>query len=275
MLEFVNRIIEGDCMEILKLLPDHCIDMVLCDLPYGTTQNLWDLPLDLAALWGLYKRVVKPNGAIVLTGQGEFTGMLIQSNRSWFRYKIVWIKSSATNFLNANKQPLRRHEDICVFYNDQPYYHPKKIKGVPYDKGIRKDNRSGTYGKYNPAKITNADGLRYPSDVIFFEEDLIDWVHFGRDNPNEAYHPTQKPVNLGRWLIQTYTRPGELVLDNACGSGSFLVSAVLENRKFLGIEKNDQSYHLQGQKVDYIAICKKRVMEALYNKGKLFEEENE
>ena len=119
---YLNKIIEGDCLEVMKGFPAKSIDMVLCDLPYGITHNRWDIAIDLENLWALYKRVIKDNGAIVLTGQGAFTAQLILSNLEWFRYKMVWIKSKATNFLNAKKQPLRKHEDICVFYDKHPIY---------------------------------------------------------------------------------------------------------------------------------------------------------
>lgn len=142
--KFVNRVIEGDCIEVMHHFPNDCIDMVLCDLPYGTTQNKWDSIVPLEQLWAEYKRIVKPNGAIVLTSQGLFTAVLIMSQPKLFKYKWVWEKSKPTNFLNAKKQPLRKHEDICVFYNKQPIYNPQMTEGEPYDKGVRKNQLSGT-----------------------------------------------------------------------------------------------------------------------------------
>jgi site-specific DNA-methyltransferase (adenine-specific) len=219
MQEFVNKIIEGDCIDILPGFADSSIDMILCDLPYAMTQNKWDQLIDLEKLWQQYKRIIKPNGVIALTGQHRFTGMLISSNPSWFKYKIVWIKSKAGNFLNANKQPLRRHEDICIFYKKQPDYSPQKIQGKAYDRGIRKDNGSGSYGKFGEHPIKNVDGKRFPSDILFFEEEpLTDWLYTQTAETDGTYHPTQKPVALGRWLIRTYSRPGETVLDNACAA---------------------------------------------------------
>jgi site-specific DNA-methyltransferase (adenine-specific) len=261
--DYVNMIIEGDCLEILPKMPDQSIDMVLCDLPYGCTQNKWDSLINLPELWLQYKRLIKPNGVIVLTAQGAFTAKLINSNLEWFKYKIVWIKSKATNFLNANKQPLRRHEDICIFYKKQPCYQPQMTSGTPYDRGMRKDNRSDTYGLYKESYCCSIDGKRFPSDVLFHEEDLVDYIyHKTAETEGKGFHPTQKPTGLGRWLIKTFTRPGDIVLDNACGSGSFLVSAILEHRKFIGIDKNDQSFHLN-EKVDYIAISNQRVTKAI------------
>ncbi len=258
--KWINNIWEADCLELLPLLPDHFVDLVLCDLPYGTTNNPWDCCIDLDRLWRQYLRIIKPGGAVVLTGQGIFTGCLIMSNPEWFKYKIVWIKSSATNFLNANKQPLRKHEDLCVFYNKQPVYHPQKSPGEPYDKGTRKDSVVGTYGAYKSSRAINTDGRRYPTDVLYID-DHPDYICTQSARPDGTYHPTQKPIELGRWLIRSYTDPGAIVLDNACGSGSFMVAAVLENRQFLGIEKNEQTFHL-GKPVDFIAVCKERIKKA-------------
>ncbi|MBT2561291.1 site-specific DNA-methyltransferase [Pedobacter sp. ISL-68] len=260
-MEFVNKIIEGDCITVLPSLPEHSVDMILCDLPYGITQNNWDTEINLEKLWMQYKRIIKPHGVIALTGQHRFTGTLINSNPSWFKYKIVWIKSKAGNFLNANKQPLRRHEDICIFYNKQATYYPQKIQGKSYNRGIRKDNKSGSYGNFGTFHCKNMDGKRFPSDVLFFEENLQDWIYCTTAEVDGTFHPTQKPVALGRWLIRTYSRPGEIILDNACGSGSFLVAAALEQRRYIGIEKNDRSQHM-GRATDYIAIARERIAAA-------------
>jgi DNA modification methylase len=260
--EFVNGIVEGDCLEILPKLGSRSVDMILCDLPYAMTQNSWDKGIDLIRLWEQYRRIIKPGGVIALTGQHRFTGMLINSNPAWFKYKIVWIKSRAGNFLNANKQPLRRHEDICIFYDRQPAYHPQKTEGLPYDKGVRQDNHSGSYGNFRASRMINEDGSRFPSDILFYEEEpLTDWVYCKTAESDGTFHPTQKPVALGRWLIRSYAAPGSVILDNACGSGSFLVAAVLESCQFIGIEKNDKPRHM-GRPVDFVATAKARVEEA-------------
>lgn len=136
---YLNKVIQGDCLEVMEGIPDKSIDMVLCDLPYGITQNRWDSIIDLDKLWVRYKRIIKDNGVIALTAQGLFTAKLIMSNERLFKYKIVWIKSKSTNFLNVTKQPLRKHEDICIFYKKQPTYNPQMVNGEAYDKGIRKD----------------------------------------------------------------------------------------------------------------------------------------
>lgn len=160
---FVNQVFEADCLDLLPHIPDKSVDMVLCDLPYGTTQNKWDSIIDLEKLWKEYKRIIKDKGVIVLTSQGIFTAHLIMSNEQWFKYKLVWIKSKSTNFLNTKKQPLRKHEDICVFYRQQPTYNPQMTTGESYDKGIRKDQFTGSYGDFKPRHI-KSDGNRYPND---------------------------------------------------------------------------------------------------------------
>ena len=248
---FENSLIEGDCLDALKSLPDSCVDMVLCDLPYGTTQNKWDSVIDLSQLWEQYNRVVKPNGAIVLTSQGVFTAKLILSNENFFKYKLSWEKSKPTNFLNAKKQPLRKHEDVCVFYRKQPTYNPQMKLGEPYDKGVRKDQLSGSYGDFKP-KHVKSSGERYPTDVIYFKT---------AESEGKVWHPTQKPVELARYLVRTYTNPGDLVLDNSFGSGSFLVGAALEGRKFCGIEKNEDVHMFKKDAIDYINVAHSRLLE--------------
>lgn len=166
--------------------------MVLCDLPYGTTQNKWDSIVPLDELWAEYKRIVKPNGAIVLTSQGLFTALLIMSQPKLFKYKWVWEKSKPTNFLNAKKQPLRKHEDVCVFYRKQPVYNPQMTEGEPYDKGVRKNQLSGSYGDFQPVHV-HSDGKRYPIDVVYFKT---------AESEGEVFHATQKPVEMGRYFVR-------------------------------------------------------------------------
>ena len=247
--KFVNSVIEGDCIEVMRHLPNGCIDMVLCDLPYGTTQNKWDSIVPLDELWAEYKRIVKPNGAIVLTSQGLFTALLIISQPKMFKYKWVWEKSKPTNFLNAKKQPLRKHEDVCVFYQRQPVYNPQMTEGEPYDKGVRKNQLSGSYGDFLPVHV-HSDGRRYPTDVVYFKT---------AESEGDVIHATQKPVELGRYFVRTYSRPGDLILDNTSGSGSFLVAALMEGRNFLGIEKNADSELFKNEKIDYIEKTKARL----------------
>ena len=246
-----GEIYEGDCLKVMCSIADHSVDMILCDLPYGTTQNKWDSVIDLSALWAEYRRIAKPNAAIVLTSQGVFTAKLMLSNEAMFKYKIVWEKSKATNFLNAKRQPLRKHEDICVFYGKQPTYNPQMSAGKPYDKGIRKDQLSGSYGDFMPAHV-RSDGGRYPSDMVYFKT-------AESEAERKVWHPTQKPVDLGRYLVRTFTKHGDIVLDNAFGSGSFLLAAHLEGRRFIGIEKNEESFQFKNDVTDYIDVAVQRL----------------
>ena len=167
---------------------------------------------------------------------------MILSNARYFRYKWIWVKSKPTNFLNAKRQPLRKHEDICVFYKKPPVYHPQMVEGKPYNKGLRKDQPTGSYRSFSPT-VVKSKGSRYPTDVIYFPT---------AEAEGPVYHPTQKPVELGRYLIRTYTDPGAVVLDNAFGSGSFLVAAALEGRKYIGIEKEKE----------YVEVARERLREA-------------
>ncbi len=250
--EFENQIFEGDCLDVMNSIPSKSIDLILCDLPYGTTQNRWDSIIPLDQLWSHYERIMKDNAVVVLTGQGLFTANLMLSNPKLFKYKITWVKSKPTNFLNAKKQPLRKHEDICVFYKNQPTYKPQMTYGEPYNKGFRKDQLTGSYGDFKTVEVKSS-GQRYPTDVVYFKT---------AESEGEVYHPTQKPVELGRYFIRTFTKEGDIVLDNTCGSGSFLVSAVLEGRKFIGIEKNQDVYRFKKHRVDYIDVSKQRIQEA-------------
>ena len=251
-----NALFEGDCLKIMPQFPDKSVDMILCDLPYGTTQNKWDSVIPLNALWKEYERIIKENGVIALTSQGIFTAQLIMSDTELFKYKLTWVKSKATNFLNAKKQPLRKHEDVCIFYRNhiyKPTYNPQMSIGEPYNKGYRKKQLTGSYGDFSSTKV-KSDGQRYPNDVIYFKT---------AESEGKVFHPTQKPIELGRYLIKTYTNKGELVLDNTSGSGSFLIASALEGRKFVGIELNQETTLHKKNKVDLIEITEKRLKEIL------------
>lgn len=253
--DIINSVIQDDCISVMKKMPDSCVDMILCDLPYGNTQNKWDSVIPLDELWEQYKRVLKIDGAVVLTSLGLFTAQLMLSQPNMFKYRWIWQKSKATNFLNAKKQPLRKFEDICVFYRKQPTYNPQMVEGEPYDKGVRKNQLSGSYGDFQPAHV-HSNGMRYPTDVIYFKT---------AESEGDVWHPTQKPVELGRYLVRTYTNPGDVVLDNTCGSGSFLVSALLEGRNFIGIEKNENVALFKKNNIDYIEIASRRIIDAFSN----------
>lgn len=249
----VDQLIEGDCLDMMGRIPDKCIDLILCDLPYGITQNMWDCLIPLPELWRQYKRIVKDSGAVVLTAHGLFTATLILSNPEWFKYKSVWVKSKPTNFLNAKKQPLRKHEDICVFYRRQPTYNPQMVPGDPYSKGVRKAQFTGSYGEFKPVLVESTNGDRYPTDVLYFKT---------AESEGPVWHPTQKPVELGRYLIRTFTNPGDVVLDNAFGSGSFIVAAVLERRHYVGIEKNREVHLFKRERINYMEVAASRIAKA-------------
>ncbi len=236
-----NQLILGNCLEKLADIPDGSIDLIAADLPYGTTQNPWDSVIPLEPLWEQYKRVLKPNGAVVLTSQGLFTAKLILSNPENFKYKLVWEKSKATNFLNAKKQPLRKHEDICVFYREQPTYNPQKSPGKPFNKGVRKDQLTGSYGNFDPVEV-KSEGERYPTDIIYFKT---------AESEGPVVHPTQKPVALMEYLIKTYSNEGDTVLDNCCGSATLGIACLNTNRKYILFEKD----------LDYYETAKKRLAE--------------
>lgn len=248
-----GQIFQGDCLHVMKEFEDNSVDMILCDLPYGTTQNKWDSVIPLNELWEQYRRILKPKGVIALTSQGIFTAKLILSNEKWFKYKFVWVKSKPTNFLNARRQPLRQHEDICIFYGSQPNYRPVMSPGEPYDKGTRKAQYTGSYGDFRPSQV-KSNGERFPTDTLYCKTAESE---AGR----RVWHPTQKPVALGRYLIRMFTGEGDVVLDNAFGSGSFLVAAALEGRRFIGIEKNEEVHLFKKERIDYIEVAKKRLAE--------------
>lgn len=249
----INNVVQGDTIAKMKELPDNSVDLLLVDLPYGTTQNKWDSVIPLPDLWEQYHRIVKENGAMIFTASGVFTAKLILSNPKEYKYNYTWIKSKATNFLNAKKQPLRKHEDILVFYRKQPTYNPQMTSGSAYSKGIRKDQITGSYGDFKPV-LVKSKGKRYPVDVLYFKT---------AEAEGKVVHPTQKPVALGRYLIRTFSNPGDVVLDNTSGSGSFLVAALQEGRNFIGIEKNENVALFKKQKVDYIEVTKSRINQAV------------
>jgi len=250
--ELINSVFEADCLEKMREIPNESINLILCDLPYGMTQNAWDSYIPLEPLWEQYKRIIKPNGVIALTSNGVFTAKLIISQEKLYKYKWVWEKSKPTNFLNAKKQPLRKHEDVCIFYQKQPIYNPQMTIGKAYDKGIRKSQLSGSYGDFHPVHVQSS-GERYPTDILYIKT---------AESEGKVVHPTQKPIELGRYLIRTYTNPGDIVLDNTFGSGSFLVAALLEVRNFIGIEKNEDVALFKKDHIDYIAVAKQRLFEA-------------
>ena len=234
-------LIKGDCLLLMDNIPNKSIDMVLCDLPYGTTQNKWDSIIPLEKLWEKYRRVIKDDGVIVLFAQTPFDKVLGCSNLKMLRYEWIWEKTSATGHLNAKKMPMKAHENILVFYKKLPTYNPQKTSGHKrkVSKAEHKINcvKTTNYGEHG---LTTYDSTeRYPRSVQVFKT----------DKQKESLHPTQKPVALLEYLIKTYTNEGETVLDNCMGSGSTGVACINTNRNFIGIELDDT----------YFEICKNRV----------------
>lgn len=246
-------LLQGDCLEKMKCIPDKSIDMILCDLPYGiTARNKWDVVIPLDMLWEQYERIIKDSAAIVLFGQGMFTAKLMLSNVKLWRYNLIWEKTQPTGFLNANRMPLRSHEDICVFYKSLPEYYPQKTTGHvrKYSSAKHKQNSkmSADYGDY---KLSTYDSTeRYPLSVLKYPPEKDTIVTCPKDVQKSALHPTQKPVALCEFLIRSYTSIGDVVLDNAMGSGSTGVAARQSFRNFIGIEKDPKIF----------AVAKSRIM---------------
>lgn len=236
----LNKIYNIDCLKGMKDIPDGSVDCVICDLPYGVLNKKaeagkWDnvIPFDL--LWEQYKRVTKPSSPIILFGQGMFTAKLMLSNERMWRYNIIWDKNRPVGFLNAKKRPLTITEIISVFYESMPTYHPQMRKCLPHERNHSKGLQIGRqtnrcYGNFGKAENIITDE-KYPLDIIKFQR-----------NVHNAFHPTQKPVELIQYLIRTYSNPGDIVLDNCMGSGTTAIAAIRENRKFIGYE-TDKGYY--------------------------------
>lgn len=224
----LNQIYNIDCIEGMKLIADKSIDMIFVDLPYQKTHNSWDVMIPFEPMWEQFERIIKDNGAILLFGQDKFTAKLMLSNEKLHRYNIIWKKTTTTGFLNANRMPLRSHEDIMVFYKSLPTYNPQKTTGHKRKVSKAEHKRNSTvttdYGKHD---LTTYDSTeRFPTSV---------W-EFATDKQKSAIHPTQKPVDLCRYAIRTYTNEGDTVLDCCCGSGSIPLAAYLEGRNYIGMD---------------------------------------
>lgn len=235
----------GDCLEVMAGLPDASVDMILCDLPYGTTACKWDTVIPIEPLWAQYRRIAKRNAAIVLTASQPFTTALIASNMREFRYCWVWEKSKASNFLAARRQPLKAHEDVAVFGADAPRYFPQKTAGEPFKGAGRslKGSSSEVVGRIKNHTFRNDNsGDRFPRSVQYFKTAETEKVG--------ALHPTQKPVALMEYLIRTYTQEGETVLDNCMGSGTTGVACVNTGRRFVGIERDDKYFQAAKDRIE-------------------------
>ena len=240
---------QGDCLELMKSIPNKSIDAIICDLPYGTTACKWDSVIPFEALWEQYKRIIKDNGAIVLFSVEPFGSLVRTSNLNWYKYDWYWDKKHGANFAQANKRPLKNIECISVFYNKPPIYNPQKTKNP---KGVE------TRNKYTPSKQKDvfvgqvALAKEYASSGSLYEADMLlpkSLIEFSREY--KPLHPTQKPVALMEYLVKTYTNQGDTVLDNCMGSGTTGVACKNLGRKFIGIE----------QDANYFEIASKRIYE--------------
>lgn len=261
---------QGDCLEVMKDIPDKSIDMILCDLPYGTTAYKWDVVIPFDKLWEQYNRIIKDNGAIVLFGSQPFTSSLIMSNIKNFKYEWIWEKQKASNFMNVKYQPLKYHENICVFSKETHKYYPQKYKVLEFEKIKQMNDKElkqvfetrdyDRFGKVDRRKIINNpktnkeylgnaiikirsadDGHRYPKSVLKINKEI-----------NTNLHPTQKPVALLEYLIKTYTNENDTVLDNCMGSGSTGVACVNTNRNFIGIELDENYFNIAKERINNI-----------------------
>ena len=248
------KLINGDCLDIMKKIEDKSIDMILCDLPYGTSASSWDKILPMNTLWKEYKRIIKPNRAIVLFAQQPFTSLLISSNLDMYKYNWIWEKDNGTNFMNAHYCPLKITEDICVFgtgatsfvkSGENLIYNPQFSIGTPYKitSGKQKENsavvRAGKGRREDVGGYTTEnDGKRYPKNLIKFNRD------------KDKLHPTQKPLALLEYLIHTYTNKYETVLDNCMGSGSTGIAAINTNRSFIGVELDSTYFDIAEKRIN-------------------------
>lgn len=245
--QFLNRVIHGNCLELMQEIETSSIDMILCDLPYGTTRNKWDSVIDLENLWYEYKRIIKDRGAIVLTAQTPFDKVLGVSNLKMLKYEWIWDKKRITNPLNAKRMPLKNHENILVFYKKLPKYNPipykKNTVGMMSDKNIGKTHHSDSYvGDFVGGDNSNEFG--YPRTII---TQIPVTNNLSKDKL--GLHPTQKPVALFEYLVKTYTNESETVLDNCLGSGTTAVACINTNRNFIGIEKEWEYCEIANERI--------------------------
>jgi DNA modification methylase len=244
----MNEIKQGDCLELMKDLPNNSVDMILCDLPYGVLNKLnpsakWDSQIDLDLLWVQYLRIIKNNGVIVLTSQGLFSSkLMVKQNKIW-RYNLIWKKGEkVTGFLNANRMPMRNHEDILIFYKNKPVYNPQfSYDGKPSHKKGKKGINNETnncYGNFNVYETRNYGNRKFPKSVINIEKE------------HPPIHPTQKPVALFEYLIKTYTNEGDLVLDNCVGSGTTNIACLNTNRRCIGMEMDEKYFEIATKRLE-------------------------
>lgn len=228
----------------MQEISDKSVDMILSDLPYGATQNKKDSIIPFDALWKQYERIIKNNGAIVLTAQGKFYVDLVNSNKKLFRYDLVWDKGLTSGFLNAKRQPLRRHENIAVFYKKQPVYNPQFTQGTPlHGKGTAYKTKELTNNNYGDFSIIDdyrkGSTEKYPTSLLSFP----------KPHPSTAVHPTQKSTELFEWLIKTYSNEGDLILDSCIGSGTSILACINTNRDYIGFEIDEKYFNIAEERV--------------------------
>ena len=251
-----NEIFLGDCLELMKDIPDGSIDMILTDLPYGTTACKWDTIIPFDKLWEQYERIIKPNGAIVLTASQPFTSALVMSNPKIFRQSLVWVKTRPTNVFNAKKQFMKWHEDILVFYKKLPTFNPQmRTDGEFTGKKIQRNNHDRTNGVFGQTG-EKKDYVHESNGGFFYPKTILEYSNV---NGHKNLHPTQKPVALFEYLIKTYTNEGELVLDNTAGSGTTAIACLNTNRQFIVIEKEQKYFEIIKQRVADFTIQPKQL----------------
>lgn len=234
-------LLNDDCINAMKSIEDGSVDMILCDLPFGTLNCKWDVIIPFDKLWKQYNRVIKKNGCIALFSSQPFTTQLIASNIKDFKYEFIWVKNRATKFVQAHNQPLKKQENICIFYKSKPTYNPQGLQ--PYNKTVKPSPsqlKGDRFIKQENTKEYVQQWTNYPNDLLYFD----------LDNNKNRYHATQKPVPLLEYLIKTYTNENDLVLDNTMGSGSTAIAAINTNRKFIGMELNTEFYNISVDRVN-------------------------
>jgi site-specific DNA-methyltransferase (adenine-specific) len=253
--EFLNKVLHGDCLEWMPKIEDKSIDMILCDLPYGTTACKWDTMIPFQPLWDHYERIIKDNGSIVLTASQPFTSALVMSNPNLFKHEWIWNKNKASNFLQAKSAPLKIHESILVFGKGSITYNPQPTELT--EQGKKRNNRKqegnkaindGVFGDRTNLEVPNYKGktFGYPKSILDYKKEA------NNQHKKQVFHPTQKPVALFEYLIKTYSKEGETVLDNCLGSGTTAIASINTDRNFIGIEKE----------WDYCEIANERIKKA-------------
>lgn len=244
-----NKLYHGDCLQLMREIPSHSVDLILADPPYSQLNKSnpnarWDREVSLPSLWNQYKRIIKPNGAILLFGQGVFAAKLIMSNPKLYRYELIWDKVRKSNFLNCKKMPMRQHEQVLVFYKKPPTYNPQMVRCEPSQRNhsrgrLDKEQANTCYGKYGKTETVVSD-FKYPGTII----------RFAKEHNKESWlHSTAKPVNLLRYLIRTYSNEGDLVLDNFAGSSSTAIACIDEKRDWIMIEKDEGFFNISQRRI--------------------------